>query len=45
MRPATIHLSGSSGDIVPQNADVAEDFDVQDPEALEPGTVVVIGFR
>jgi len=40
---ATIHLGGSSGDIVLQNADVAEDFDVHDPESLEPGTVVVIG--
>jgi hypothetical protein len=40
---ATIHLGGSSGDIVLQNADVAEDFDVHDPAGLEPGTVVVIG--
>jgi hypothetical protein len=40
---ASIHLSGSSGDIILQNADVAEDFDVRDPEAIEPGTVVVIG--
>ena len=40
---ASIHLSGSSGDIILQNADVAEDFDVGDPEAIEPGTVVVIG--
>jgi hypothetical protein len=40
---ASIHLGGSAGDIILQNADVAEDFDVQDPEALEPGTVVVIG--
>lgn len=40
---ATIHLSGSSGDIILQNADVAEDFDIGDPAALEPGTVVVIG--
>jgi hypothetical protein len=40
---ASIHLAGSSGDIILQNADVAEDFDVREPEAIEPGMVVVIG--
>jgi hypothetical protein len=40
---ATIHLDGEAGDIILQNADVAEDFDVRDPETIEPGTVVVIG--
>ena len=40
---ASIHMNGSAGDIILQNADVAEDFDVQDPETLGPGTVVVIG--
>jgi hypothetical protein len=40
---ASIHLDGEAGDIILQNADVAEDFDVGDPEAIEPGTVVVIG--
>jgi hypothetical protein len=40
---ASIHLSGETGDIILQNADVAEDFDVRDAEAIEPGTVVVIG--
>jgi hypothetical protein len=40
---ATIHLNGNSGDIILQNADVAEDFDVRDADAIEPGTVVVIG--
>ena len=39
---ATIHLDGQSGDIVLQNADCAEDFDVADGEALEPGTVVAL---
>ena len=40
---ATIHLNGDSGDIVLQNADCAEDFPVENPEVLEPGTVVAIG--
>jgi hypothetical protein len=40
---ASIHLSGNAGDIILQNGDVAEDFDVEDPETIEPGTVVVIG--
>jgi hypothetical protein len=39
---ATIHLDGQSGDIVLQNADCAEDFEVAEGEALEPGTVVVL---
>ncbi|MFQ5874080.1 MAG: hypothetical protein ACE5JL_09795, partial [Dehalococcoidia bacterium] len=30
-----------SGDIILQNADAAEDFDVADPELVESGTVVV----
>ena len=40
---ASIHLDGNSGDIVFKNADCAEEFDAEDPEALEPGTVLVIG--
>ncbi|MDJ0897798.1 MAG: hypothetical protein QNJ55_03225 [Xenococcus sp. MO_188.B8] len=40
---ATIHLNGGTGDIILQNADCAEDFPVEDPELLEPGTVVAIG--
>lgn len=42
---ATIHLNGSAGDIILSNADCAEDFDVDDPDGLEPGTVVEIGDR
>ncbi|MFF0532944.1 hypothetical protein ACFYT3_31815 [Nocardia amikacinitolerans] len=38
---ATIHLDGESGDIVLQNADCAEDFQVADPGASEPGTIMV----
>jgi hypothetical protein len=40
---ATIHLDGQSGDIVLQNADCAEDFDVAEGELMNPGSVVVIG--
>lgn len=43
LNTATIHLGGNTGDIILQNADVAEDFDVCDSATLEPGTVVVIG--
>jgi hypothetical protein len=39
---ATIHLDGQAGDIILQNADCAEDFDVPEGEEIEPGTVVVI---
>lgn len=39
---ATIHLNGSAGDIVLRNADCAEDFDVEESEAAEPGTVMVL---
>jgi hypothetical protein len=39
---ATIRLDGESGDIILQNADAAEDFDVDDSEPVEPGTVMVI---
>ena len=39
---ATIHLDGEAGDIILQNADAAEDFDVADSGLIEPGTVVVI---
>lgn len=38
----TIHLNGSSGDIILQNADCAEDFEVELVELAEPGTVMVI---
>lgn len=40
---ATIRLNGATGDIILQNADCAEDFEVEDPAGLEPGTVVEIG--
>ncbi|MEO0837420.1 MAG: hypothetical protein AAFY21_00420 [Cyanobacteria bacterium J06641_2] len=39
---ATIHLNGDSGDIILQNADCAEDFEVEILETSEPGTVMVI---
>jgi hypothetical protein len=39
---ATIHLNGDSGDIILQNADCAEDFEVAVLEDAEPGTVMVI---
>jgi hypothetical protein len=40
---ATIHLNGDAGDIILQNADCAEEFDIEDYALLDPGTVVVIG--
>lgn len=40
---ATIHLNGDSGDIILQNADCAEDFEVEDSADVEPGTVMIIG--
>jgi hypothetical protein len=41
---ATIRISGDSGDIVLQNADFAEDFDIGEAEGLEaePGTVMTL---
>lgn len=33
----------ASGDVFLEGADCAEDFDVEDTESLEPGTVMVIG--
>jgi hypothetical protein len=39
---ASIRLDGQSGDIILQNADCAEDFDVAVDEKIEPGTVLVI---
>ena len=40
---ATIRLSGEDGDIILQNADCAEDFEIEDALSVEPGTVLVIG--
>jgi len=39
---ATIFLDGGTGDIVLQNADCAEDFDIADAESPEPGAIMVI---
>lgn len=39
---AVIHLNGTTGDIVLQNQDCAEDFEMADGDGAEPGTVVVI---
>lgn len=39
---ASIHLNGQTGDIILQNADCAEDFEVDTLEAIEPGTVMAI---
>lgn len=41
---ATIRMDGNSGDIVLQNADFAEDFDIADAEDIEalPGSVMVL---
>jgi hypothetical protein len=38
----TIKLDGKEGDIILQNADCAEHFDVADPTGIDPGTVVVL---
>lgn len=38
----TIHLDGDAGDIILNSADCAEEFDVSDPEKIEPGTVMVL---
>ncbi len=40
---ATIHLNGDAGDIILRNADCAEDFEVEEKEDIEPGTVMIIG--
>jgi hypothetical protein len=40
---ATIHLNGDAGDIILRNADCAEDFEVEELEGVEPGTVMIIG--
>jgi hypothetical protein len=37
-----IKLDGNSGDIVLNNADCAEDFDISNSTEIEPGTVMVI---
>jgi hypothetical protein len=42
VKAASIHLDGEAGDIILQNGDAAEDFDVEESDLVEPGTVVVI---
>jgi len=39
---ASIHLNGGDGDILLQNADCAEEFDLGEEATAEPGTVVVL---
>ena len=38
----TIHIDGETGDILLLNADCAEEFAVSDPDAIDPGTVMII---
>ncbi|HXW11745.1 MAG TPA: hypothetical protein VD694_03210 [Nitrososphaeraceae archaeon] len=38
----TIHLDGGSGDIILENADCAEEFDIYRSSEIEPGTVMII---
>lgn len=40
---ATIHINGEAGDIILQNADCAEDFDIAGSETVEPGMALVLG--
>lgn len=40
---ASIRLDGATGDIILRNADAAEDFDIDESEGAEPGSVMVIG--
>lgn len=42
-KTASIHLDGNAGDIILKNGDTAEDFDVDESNLVDPGTVVVIG--
>ncbi|MBV1931194.1 MAG: hypothetical protein KUG71_05705 [Porticoccaceae bacterium] len=42
---ATIHLNGDAGDIILRNADCAEDFEVEEGQDSEPGTVMIIGDK
>ena len=39
---AAVWIKGSTGDVVLQNADCAEDFDVQDDPGVEPGAVLTL---
>jgi hypothetical protein len=41
MKQAVIHINGKAGDITLQNADCAEEFDVNDASIIDPGTVMV----
>jgi hypothetical protein len=42
---AAIWINGASGDIVLQNADCAEEFEVCDSEGIEPGVVLALGHE
>jgi hypothetical protein len=39
---STIHLDGEAGDIKLKNADIAEEFDVVDAQATEPGDLLIV---
>jgi hypothetical protein len=39
---AAIWIKGETGDIILQNADCAEEFEVQDSEGIEPGVVLAL---
>jgi hypothetical protein len=39
----TVVVDGPAGDIILKNADCAEDFPVDDNQAVEPGSVLVVG--
>jgi len=40
---AAVWIKGATGDVVLQNADCAEDFEVQDSTVIEPGVVLSLG--
>jgi hypothetical protein len=42
---ASIHVDGQAGDIKLFNADVAEDFAIDEAESVEPGTVMILSDR
>ena len=42
LNQATIHLDGSTGDILLRNADCAEEFEVSEDENVEPGDVLIL---
>jgi hypothetical protein len=42
LNQATIHMDGSTGDILLRNADCAEEFEVLEDEKIEPGDVLIL---